>query len=61
MPEVKEIYDLLYCGEEWIWQEVKEKVLDTYPDAQIGNASDDIHVHRYSILVEDDMENYYLR
>jgi hypothetical protein len=54
------MYDLIYCENRGDYTEIKNKLLDNFPNANIQDASDEIHHDRFEIEMDDDKRDDYL-
>ena len=49
------MYDIMYCSEREIYDEIMGIVKGAYPDATIEDASDEIHSYRFSVDTTDEV------
>lgn len=52
------IYDLLYCGEHR--EEIEAIVRESFPEAEVKDASDEIHRGRFSVQMEYEDDDWML-
>lgn len=46
------MYDLIYCGDREGYREIWDIIKEEFPDALLGDGSDFIHEHRFSVSMK---------